>query len=320
MVDAKNVDTTSGKDSNEDAKGQSRRSSRSRQFSVAFALLTALIALVATVAFIVISTGRRFESSQLLSFAAAAVALVFVFTTFLTLVNEEPSLIVRAIRSALLPGLSANRARSDAMTRQMQLVRLLKRQLEKSVATGEKVIDIEHMIRRSLARLEAEIFEVRRRGGINLAMGMSITLLGLGILGYAVYAAPPVHTSAAEIATYFLPRLSLALVTEMLAYFFLRLYKLSMTETKYFQNELTGAEARAVSILMACRQDAPALLASVAKSLAGLDRNHVLEKGQTTVEIEQARIESDVVRGMAGAMSRQPLWRRAGGERSAEPR
>jgi hypothetical protein len=286
---------------------------RSRQLSVAIALLTAVTALVTTVAFIVITTGKRFESSELLPFAAGAVVLVLVFATFLRLVNEEPSLFIRTLRSVLLPGLPQSRKRSEAMTRQLALIRLARQQAERSVPPEEKAVDIEQMIKRSLARLEAEISEVRRRGGINLAMGMSITLLGLGILGYAVYAAPPVQASPTELATYFLPRLSLVLVTEMFAYFFLRLYKLSMTETKYFQNELTGAEGRALAILMASKQEAPSLSATVAKTLAMLDRNHVLEKGQTTVEIEQARIESDSLRGLTAAMDRTRPWARSKG-------
>jgi hypothetical protein len=127
-----------------------------------------------------------------------------------------------------------------------------------------------------------------------------------------------VQASPTELATYFLPRVSLALVTEMFAYFFLRLYKISMTETKFFQNELTGAEARALSILLVSKQDAPELLSSIAMSFAILDRNHVLEKGQTTVEIEQARIESDSMRGLAGAISRPRRWAGAKREDSVD--
>lgn len=303
------VKDPSGEEKDNDKRHAAQRA-KSRQVKVTVATLMAVTALLTTVAFVVITTGKRFQSSEVLPFLAAAVALGFVFTTFLTLVNEEPTLLFRALRIVLLPSLPKSRTQAEATARQLHLIRRAKQQAEKAVTAEERALDVEHMIRRSLARLEAEISEVRRRGGINLAMGMSITLLGLGILGYAVYAAPTVQASPAELMMYFLPRLSLALVTEMLAYFFLRLYKLSMNETKYFQNELTGAEARALAILMASKQDAPDLLASVAKSLAVIDRNHVLEKGQTTVEIEQARIESDSVRGLTNAISRSRGWGR----------
>lgn len=289
-------------------KQRSKHLEKSRQVRTTLALLSALTALLTTVVFVVITTGKRFESSELFSFAAAALTLVFVFTSFLTLVNEEPSLLVRAFRNVLLPGFPQSQKRIEVYSKQLQLMRNAKLQAEKAASAEKQPIDTDFLIRRSLNRLEAEIAEVRRRGGINLAMGMSITLLGLGILGYAVYAAPTLQASPAELATYFLPRVSLALVTEMFAYFFLRLYKISMTETKFFQNELTGAEARAMSILLVSKQDSPDLIASIATSFAGLDRNHVLEKGQTTVEIEQARIESDSIRGLAGAISRPRRW------------
>lgn len=284
---------------------------KSRQLSVILVAIMALTALITTVAFIVITTGKRYQSSETIPFITATVAIIFAFASLLKLVNEEPSFLFRAVRSIfLLPSLQRDKLASDVMMRQLQAIRATKLKLEKAKAAEEKALDAEQLIHRSLARLETEISEVRRRGGINLAMGMSITLVGLGILGYAVYTAPSMQAPSAELATYFFPRLSLALITEMFAYFFLRLYKLSMNETKYFQNELTGAEARALSILIASKQETPALLASVAKSLAALDRNHVLEKGQTTVEIEQARIESEALRGVVGSVSQPHLWRR----------
>lgn len=298
-------------DNRETNKRREAQRARSRQLSVTLASLTAVTALVTTVGFIVVTAGKRYEGSELLPFAAAAVIAALVFATFLKLVNEEPSLLYKTFRSILIPSFRYNRGGSDDVARQLLILHRMKAQKEKAAVVEEKVIDVEQLIRRSLARLEAEISEVRRRGGINLAMGMSITLIGLGILGYAVYAAPPVQSSPSELAAYFLPRLSLALVTEMFAYFFLRLYKISMTETKYFQNELTGAEARALSILMSSSQDSATLVASVAKSLAGLDRNHVLERGQTTVEIEQARVEAESMRGLTAAMTQPRRWGRA---------
>lgn len=305
-------EVTKGVEEQDAFKERSLLREKSSQAKVFFALIIAVTALVTLVVFVVFATGRRFQSSEVIPFVAAALTLFLVFSVFLTLVNQEPTILLRIFRHfLLLPGIEISRPRVSVSARQSRLSRQIKRRAERTSRKGEEVVDIDNMIRRSLARLEAEIAEVRRRGGINLAMGMSITILGLGILGYAVYAAPSIQASSTELAAYFLPRLSLVLVTEMFAYFFLRLYKLSMTETKYFQNELTGAEARALSILLASKQEAPALVASVAKSFASLDRNHVLEKGQTTVEIEQARIESDSMRGIAGAMSRSRLWGRA---------
>jgi len=297
-------------DGKENDKRRDSRRPKSRQLAVIFALLTAFTALVITIGFIVFTTGKRFQSSELLPVIGGAIVVSLVFATFLQLVNDGPSPLIRVLRLVLLPHVAQNQKSSLAVPRQ-QYVRHIKRLMQRVTNAEAKALDIEYLLRRSLTRLEAEISEVRRRGGINLAMGMSITLVGLGILGYAVYAAPSLQATPVELAMYFLPRLSLALVTEMFAYFFLRLYKHSMTETKYFQNELTGAEARALSILMASKHEAPALIASVAKSLAALDRNHVLEKGQTTVEIEQARIESDSMRGLAGGMSGPPWRRRA---------
>src|SRR5574339_301622 len=55
---------------------------------------------------------------------------------------------------------------------------------------------------------------------------------GWRVLGYAVFN-PPATVAAPELLSYFVPRVSLVVLIEVFAYFFLRLYKQSLNEIKY---------------------------------------------------------------------------------------
>lgn len=138
-------------------------------------------------------------------------------------------------------------------------------------------------------RLGQEIQALAKRGNLNLILGISTTITGLVVLGYAVFAPPSLNT-AAEILAYFVPRVSLVLLIEVFAYFFLKLYKQSLGEIKYFQNEITNVEAKNLALQVALRADDSALRSKVAEALAATERNFILSKDQTTVDLERDRI------------------------------
>lgn len=92
---------------------------------------------------------------------------------------------------------------------------------------------------------------------------------------------------------HFGPRLTLALFLQIFAYFFLRLYKSSLSEIKYYQNELTNIETKRLALNVALRKDGTDLLKEVVTNLLATERNHILTKDQTTVELEKARLEKD---------------------------
>ena len=71
----------------------------------------------------------------------------------------------------------------------------------------------------------------------------------------------------------FLPRLTLVVLIEIFAYFFLRLYKSSLGEIKYFQNEITNIEAKALALQAAELAGDKESTASIINRLADTDRN-----------------------------------------------
>ncbi|MGF1770185.1 hypothetical protein L4D06_22725 [Enterovibrio makurazakiensis] len=161
-------------------------------------------------------------------------------------------------------------------------------------------------------RLFREISDLRLRANINLLIGMAITAGGLYLLWTTVSMVDSsellkqLASEGTESNTKFiknlvlpiLPRIMLIIFIEIFAYFFLRLYKNGLDEIKYFQNELTNVESKlfAVNYALVTGND-DALKVSIS-SLANTERNFVLEKGQTTVELEKAKSESELTRNI----------------------
>ena len=144
------------------------------------------------------------------------------------------------------------------------------------------------------SRLAREIKELGKRGGLALALGIVITALGLIVL--ALFVVPQSYekiTETLQFTAHFVPRLTLVIFIETFAYFFLSLYKSSLSEIKYFQNELTNIEAQWIALRTAVILNDGNTTQEIVKKIGSTERNFVISKRQTTVDIEKARIEKE---------------------------
>ena len=141
-------------------------------------------------------------------------------------------------------------------------------------------------------RLLEEIENLNRRGNINLALGAGTSVAGILLLGVTLVYEVSESKDLFGLLFHYLPRLSLIILIEVFAYFFLRLYKSGLAEIKYFQNELTNVEAKQIALNVAREAGDSALIGVVTTKLAGTERNHILSKDLTTVELEKARLVS----------------------------
>ena len=176
-------------------------------------------------------------------------------------------------------------------------------QLAERVADARAWAAIERRFRATKDRLERERQALSNRSNLNLILGVIVSLLGFGALLYFVVTYKALNEDAyAGLAEHFVPRLSLVVFIEIFAYFFLRLYKETLQEIKYFQNELTNVESRFLSLLAAANVDDKVLIGEVVRQLAGTERNFVLQKGQTTADLEKERLnQSALVEGLKAA-------------------
>ena len=150
---------------------------------------------------------------------------------------------------------------------------------------------IERRFDQMASRLHLETVDLARRGNVNLTLGIVTTLAGLIVLSVAVFQTPVAAESTVLLA-YFIPRVTLVILIEVFAYFFLQLYKESLNGIKYFQNELTNVEAKQIALEAALQDDSPEIKVHVIQSLSATERNLILNQGQTTVELEKEKINN----------------------------
>lgn len=164
--------------------------------------------------------------------------------------------------------------------------------IKEKVSHNNKSDQIDKIFNQTLERLKLETTSLGRRGNLNLSLGIITTIIGLSLLGFFVVDTKIIPEDKLTFITGFIPRLSLVILIEVFAYFFLRLYKSSLSEIKYFQNEMTNIEAKYAAIQCAKFTDDKTAFSSAIAALTATERNALLEKGQTTAEIEIAKIEN----------------------------
>lgn len=129
------------------------------------------------------------------------------------------------------------------------------------------------------ARLLEEIGTLNTRGSWNLAIGSSLSGAAIILLGALVYQSDLNGPWPEAIPTMVL-RLSLVAFMELFALFFLRLYRWNLVEIKYFQNELTTCESRALALEMALMHGDDDVIGHALMCLSNVDRNRGDYRGQ----------------------------------------
>lgn len=150
---------------------------------------------------------------------------------------------------------------------------------------------LEKLFETMIQRLDREADDLDRRGDLNLVIGTVTAFIGVFTLAYSAYFIP-LTQSLQEWFAYFIPRFSLVVIIQIFAYFFLRLYNQNLSEKKYFQNEITNIESRQLALNIAMSSDEMAVRNKIlVENLSNTERNFILEKNQTTVDLERDRLD-----------------------------
>jgi hypothetical protein len=151
----------------------------------------------------------------------------------------------------------------------------------------------------SKRRIRAEIDALTRRSNINLIIGVITTLLAVGLLAYIVLSDTLSSTNLGTVLLHFLPRLSIVIFIETFSFFFLRLYKSGLADIKYYQNELTGIEARQVALQAAIGANVPDYAQPILTEFAKTDRN-----GATSSSLPQKADGSANIKDLEGLVGK----------------
>lgn len=128
----------------------------------------------------------------------------------------------------------------------------------------------------SVPRLSAASSTVTTRGFINLVIGIFFAVGALVVLQQSVNTLSSVDMSkitVQEAVVFVGLRISLALVITLISYFFLSLYKRSLEDVRYYNNELTNIAFRTSAIALVVERGSPEILGEIAGKLVQDDRN-----------------------------------------------
>ncbi|KEY40323.1 hypothetical protein ABEG75_19405 [Pantoea agglomerans] len=177
----------------------------------------------------------------------------------------------------------------------------------KSNVVDDYIEDLTSRIKKnnSLARVEDYFVDIKDRlvqrsnslnvtSRINLFIGISIATIGISILLYFVFNMSYLKQEGTLIFVELSSKACVSLAIELLSFFFLNLYKRNLQEIKYIQNEITNIEAKKVSLIMSAELP-DKFKFKILDALSKTERNFILEKGQSTVDILQNKNDSTAV-------------------------
>ncbi|OOF56176.1 hypothetical protein BKK56_04125 [Rodentibacter genomosp. 2] len=122
-------------------------------------------------------------------------------------------------------------------------------------------------------RIQNAIAAQNAKANFNLALGVITAVIGIAFLVFFIpnYNEPTFDLSQFLYA--FLPRLSIVILIETFAYFFLKMYKYNLNEIKYFQNEATSIEHRLQGLNIAIQLDGKENIENILLALTSFDKN-----------------------------------------------
>jgi hypothetical protein len=141
-------------------------------------------------------------------------------------------------------------------------------------------------------RLLDEVSALTRRGNLNLVIGGFTTIIAVVLLGYVVLTAESVPLTVDSFLWHYAPRLTISIFIQIFSFFFLKLYRNSLEDIKYFQNELTNLHSKFIALEAAMSVGDLEITANAIEKLSSTDRNARLQKGESTVALEILREEN----------------------------
>jgi hypothetical protein len=191
---------------------------------------------------------------------------------------------IKADRSSLGQNADAITQLRAAMTSEILVE--VERKLSAEALAKTQVQDIRAAFANSYARLAQALSGLNRRGNLNLVIGVITTVLAAALLAYMVLIAPAFKT-APEILGHYIPRLSTIIFIEVFSFFFLRLYKATLADSKFYQIELLALAAIDIALQAAMKSGDTMVMASVISQIAANKRNAVADDTpKTTGEVD----------------------------------
>ncbi|WP_447775654.1 hypothetical protein [Variovorax boronicumulans] len=152
---------------------------------------------------------------------------------------REKSTDVSAISESLLPSV------------QDSILERLQTRYSSEALDATRLIEVRNVYISLENRLRLEIDSLGLRGNINLTIGVFTTLLAVAALAFMVLTSDRKFDTIVDVLSHYLPRLSLVVFIEIFSFFFLRLYRSTLDEIRFYQERLNESASQKVAIELA---------------------------------------------------------------------
>jgi len=166
----------------------------------------------------------------------------------------------------------------------------------------------------TISRLKREVSDLGRRANVNLLIGGVTSLIAVGLLIFMVLTSNVQRDNILDLLWHFIPRLSIVIFIEVFSFFFLRLYRTTLNEIKYFQNELTNVDLKFAGLEASLALEDSTAISSSIQEFTQTERNFVLKKDESTVDLQRLRIENQSLKEVIDSL-KGPLTKVLGNER-----
>ncbi|MEX6381578.1 hypothetical protein ACON3F_04800 [Providencia hangzhouensis] len=142
----------------------------------------------------------------------------------------------------------------------------------------------------SINRMRGHVQKLNYLSILNLTIGIAISGFAIGILYLSISEFSQTAEWSQKDTFYLFSRIAIGIAIQLLALFFLNLYKANIQEMKYSHNEITNIESKKIAFIYSISFSEENKLL-MAKELINTERNFILTKNQTTMQIEQMKID-----------------------------
>lgn len=163
---------------------------------------------------------------------------------------------------------------------------------DKDVDDENTANEIKHTFLASEERIKTEIQNLKRRATINLSLGVTLSCAALLVFFFLVYNEKP-DEDYQKVFLHFAPRVGLVVFVELLAYFFLKLYKSTLTSVQYYHNELTNIETRKIAAIVAIKHCKEDKIWQTVEYLLKVERNVLIKDKETTMQMEMLKLQAE---------------------------
>lgn len=163
---------------------------------------------------------------------------------------------------------------------------------DKDVDDENTANEIKHTFLASEERIKTEIQNLKRRATINLSLGVTLSCAALLVFFFLVYNEKP-DEDYQKVFLHLAPRVGLVVFVELLAYFFLKLYKSTLTSVQYYHNELTNIETRKIAAIVAIKHCKEDKIWQTVEYLLKVERNVLIKDKETTMQMEMLKLQAE---------------------------